>query len=342
MYSDLSPNQAKAFVDSEQIYRAHQDTLEKMLPYKGGMHWKTISGHQYLYRTVDSKGTAKSLGRRSEETEALYSQFHQRKEELAHRLSSQRQRLDEQIRMAKALRVGSAPRVLAEVCRALCEHDLMGKNVLIIGTNALYAYEALAGVRLQGDVTATQDVDLLFKHRSRLTAVASGIGPEGLMGILKAVDKTFEISQTQAFRAINAEGYMVDLIRQTPKPPWKSEPHNLGTQDKFVAADIPNMDWMLSSPSIRQFVVADNGLPFEMAAPDPRAFMLFKLWLSRQPDREPVKRVRDAAQAHVIEEVLRDRLPQFPMDWESTKAFPKALVEGAAKDRHGRQMKRGG
>jgi len=62
----------------------------------------------------------------------------------------------------------------------------MGKNVLIIGTNALYAYEALAGVRLQGDVTATQDVDLLFKHRSRLTAVASGIGPEGLMGIVNA------------------------------------------------------------------------------------------------------------------------------------------------------------
>jgi hypothetical protein len=70
--------------------------------------------------------------------------------ELEHRLKSQRERLDEHRRMARALRVGSAPPVLADVCRALCEHDLMGKNVLIIGTNAVYAYEALAGVRLQG------------------------------------------------------------------------------------------------------------------------------------------------------------------------------------------------
>lgn len=325
MFADLSPNQAKAFIDAEQLYRAHQDTREKMRPYKGGMHWKTISGQQYLYRTLDSKGTAKSLGARSEATEALHLQFHQRRGELEQRLAAQQQRLDEQRRMLKALRVGSAPRVMAEVCRALCDHDLMGKNVLIIGTNALYAYEALAGVRLQGDVTATQDMDVLFKHQTRLTAVAREIGPDGLMGVLKAVDKTFEISTTQAFRAINADGYMVDLIRQMPKPPWKSAPHNLGKDDAFVATDIANMDWMLSSPSIRQFAVADNGLPFELAVPDPRAFMLFKRWLSQQPDREPIKRTRDAAQAHVVSQLLQERLPQFHMASHSLKAFPKAI-----------------
>lgn len=325
MFADLSPNQAKAFVDAQQAYQACQDTQEKMKPYKGGMHWKTINGQQYLYRTLDGKGTARSLGPRSEETQALHMQFQQRRTELEQRLTTQQQRLDEQRRMARALRVGWAPRVLGEVCRALCEHDLMGKNVLIIGTNALYAYEALAGVRLQGDVTATQDMDVLFKHQSRLTAVARDIGPEGLMGVLKRVDRTFEISHTQAFRAINADGYMVDLIRQTPKPAWKTEPHNLGEHDAFVATDIANMDWMLSSPSIRQFVLADNGLPFEMVVPDPRAFMLFKGWLSRQPERESVKRTRDAAQARVVAQLLRDRLPQFPIAWDSLQAFPKAL-----------------
>jgi len=326
LFAELSPNQAKAFVDAEQLYRAHQDTRQKMQPYKGGMHWKTIRGQQYLYRTLDSKGTAKSLGARSEVTETLYNQFHQRRAELEQRLTAQQQRLDEQRRMIKALRVGSAPRVLAEICRALCDDDLMGKNLLIIGTNALYAYEALTGVHLQGDVTATQDMDMLFKQQSRLTAVARSIGPEGLIGVLKRVDKSFEISTTQAFRAINADGYMVDLIRQTPKPPWKTEPHNLGDNDAFVATDIANMDWMLSMPSIRQFAVADNGLPFELAVPDPRAFMLFKRWLSQQPEREPVKRTRDAAQAQVVARLLQDRLPQFPLDQDSLKAFPKALV----------------
>ncbi|MCW5221948.1 hypothetical protein D5041_20070 [Verminephrobacter aporrectodeae subsp. tuberculatae] len=329
MFSDLSPNQAKAFVDAEQGYRAHRDAQEKMHPYKGGMHWKHIAGKQYLYRTLDSKGTAKSLGPRSEETEALHSSFRQRRSELEHRLVSLDARVQEQTRMARALRVGAAPRVLAGVCRALCEHGLMGRNVLIIGTNALYAYEALAGVRLQSDVTATQDMDVLFKHKLRLKAVARNMGPEGFLGVLKTVDKSFEISATQPFRAINADGYMVDLIRQTPTPPWKSEPHNLGARDAFVAADIPNMKWMLSAPSLRQFVLADNGTPFEMEVPDPRAFMLFKSWLSMQADRDPVKRPRDALQARLLSALLRERLAQFPMDGPSMKTFPKVLVESS-------------
>lgn len=333
MFTDLSPNQAKAFVDAEQIYRAEQDTREKMQSYKGGMHWKTINGRQYLYRTLDSKGTAKSLGPRSQATEALHLQFHQRRGELEQRLAAQQKRMEEQRRMVKALRVGTAPRILAEVCRALCDHDLMGKNVLIIGTNALYAYEALAGVRLQSDVTATQDIDVLFKHQSRLTAVARGMAPEGLMGVLKTVDKTFEISQSQAFRAINADGYMVNLIRQTPKPPWKSEPYNLGESDAFVATDIAHMDWMLSSPSIRQFAIADNGLPFELAVPDPRAFMLFKSWLSKQAEREPIKRTRDAAQAQVLAQLLQERLPQFPLAEESLQSFPLALLSNRPEPR---------
>ncbi len=328
MFSDLSANQAKAFVDAEQAYRAMQDAQEKMRSYKGGMHWKTVKGHQYLYRTLDSKGTAKSLGPRSAHTEALHFGFHSRRSELEERMTLLQARLLEQKRMSRALRVGTAPRVLAEVCRALCENDLMGKNVLIIGTNAMYAYEALAGVRLHNDVTATQDMDVLFKHKSRLTAVARNMGPEGFFGVLKGVDKSFEMSHTQAFRAINADGYMVDLIRQTPTPPWKPEPHNMGEQDAFIATDIPNMKWMLSAPSLRQFVVADNGLPFEMEVPDPRAFMLFKHWLSLQPDREPVKKPRDAAQAQVMAVLLRDRLPQFKLESAAFKGFPKALLEG--------------
>ena len=328
MLADLSPAQAKAFVDAQQAYLAYQDAKGKMQPYLGGMHWKTVAGKEYLYRTLDSKGRAKSLGPKSEAAEALHEQFHRQRAVLQERLASMDKRLLEQRRIAKALRVGNAPAVLAEICRVLCDFDLMGKNIIVIGTNALYAYEALAGVRLQGDVTATQDVDLLFKHKARLTAVARDIGPDGLLGALKKADKTFEISDTQPFRAINGNGYMVDLIRQTPQPPWASEPHNLGADDAFVAADIPNMHWMLSMPSVRQFVLSANGQPFEMAVPDPRAFMLFKSWLSSQPDREPVKRGRDRLQAQVMAQLLEQKLPQFPMADAQLKAFPKHILAG--------------
>lgn len=271
---ELTPNQSKAFIDAEQAYRALQDAQEKARPYKGGMHWKTVHGKQYLYRTLDSKGRAKSLGPRDAETEALHAQFHSRRSELQARLISLESRLDEQTRMLRALRVGAAPRVLAKVCRALCAHDIMGKNVLIIGTNALYAYAAMAGVRLEEDITATSDMDM-----------------------------TFETTLAQPFKAINVDDDVVDQI------------------------DLPNMKWMLSAPTVRQFVVADNGTPFEMDVPDPRAFMLFKSWLSTQAEREPVKRGRDAAQAQAMFDLLKERLPQYPMDWAAFKAFPKRLIK---------------
>ncbi|MDI9334268.1 MAG: hypothetical protein QM533_07805 [Cytophagales bacterium] len=35
------------------------------------MHWKTVGAKEYLYRTLDGKGTAKSLGARSTETQAI-------------------------------------------------------------------------------------------------------------------------------------------------------------------------------------------------------------------------------------------------------------------------------
>jgi hypothetical protein len=326
VFTELSPSQAKAFIDAEQIHLALRDAQEKMQPYTGGMHWKTVNGKQYLYRTTDGRGTAKSLGPRCADTETLLQNFQQRRAELDARLATLEARQKEQTRMVRALRAGSAPPILARVCQALCLHKLMGSHILIIGTNALHAYEALAGVRFVGDVTATTDMDMLWKHKARLTAVARDIGPEGLLGVLKRVDKSFEIHGQQTFRAINADGYMVDLIRQTPTPPWKTEPHNLGEQDAFVATDLPNMKWMLSVPSVRQFVVADNGMPFEMAVPDPRAFMLFKAWLSTQPDREPVKRGRDAAQAQAMRQLLQDHLPQYPLTAAPLRAFPLEVI----------------
>jgi hypothetical protein len=137
VFSELSLNQAKTCVDAEQAYRACLDTQAKLRASRGGMHWKTIHGRQYLYRTLDSKGNAKSLGPRSESTAVIYAEFRQRRAELEQRLKSQRARLEEQTRMARALRVGSAPPLLAQVCRALCEHDLMGNKVLIIGSGAV-------------------------------------------------------------------------------------------------------------------------------------------------------------------------------------------------------------
>ena len=152
-------------------------------------------------------------------------------------------------------------------------------------------------------------------------------GADSLLGLLKKTDKTFEIMEHQRFRAVNSSGYMVDLIRQTPKPPWRSEPNQIGGADDFLATDLTHMDWMLSAPKLTQTVLAQDGRAFEMTVPDPRSYMLFKGWLSQQMERDPLKKGRDASQAKIVHQLLVEYLPQYPLDWTQFKSFPQGLTD---------------
>ena len=110
------------------------------------------------------------------------------------------------------------PRVAAEALRHLALQKLLGRNVWIVGTNALYAYEAAAGAYVDTSITAAGDLDIRWDARSRLTLVAdNNIDQIGLLDILRKADRSFELSGPRSFRAVNRDGYMVDLIKSEPK-----------------------------------------------------------------------------------------------------------------------------
>ncbi|AMY68855.1 hypothetical protein FALB51S_02532 [Frigidibacter albus] len=52
------------------------------------------------------------------------------------------------------------------------------------------------------------------------------------------------------------------------------------------------------------------------------------MWLSAREDRDPAKMLRDRQQAEVMVQVLRDRLPQFPLDAAFQAGLPKSLRAG--------------
>lgn len=325
MYAPLSNDQAKVLIDAEQLFGGYQDALVKYADYHGGMHWKTIAGKAYLYRTLDRKGNAKSLGVRSAETECTFEAFTSRKAMLKERVAELRTRLDVQKKVNAAYRLGHVPNEVAAVCQQLEKAQLMGTNIHIIGTNAIHAYAAMAGVRFSSDLMATSDVDLLWSHKSKISLAASAeISEGGLLGLLKRADSSYEIKDNQRFRAVSKTGFMVDLIRQTPTPPWRKEPDQFFAND-LVAVDIWNMKWLLSAPQITHPVIAVNGSVFNMSVPDPRAFAMFKLWLSRSDEREAVKKGRDKAQATAVIELIQDRLPHLANAWSTMKTFPKSV-----------------
>ncbi len=60
--------------------------------------------------------------------------------------------------------------------------------------------------------------------------------------------------------------------------------------------------------------------------PDPRAFSPHKIWLSEQPDREPVKKKRDRTQGLTVARLVVERLPQYPFKSSELRMFPMDLV----------------
>lgn len=320
MYSDLSNAQAKTVIDAEQAFEAYRDAVDKFAAYQGGMHWKTVKGRDYLYRTLDRKGNAKSLGPRSPETEAVQHSFVQRKAELKDRVDVLAERLNIQQKVNVAFRVGHVPNEVADVCIALDQLHLMGTNFMVIGTNAMHVYAAMTGTRFDSGVMATTGMSLV---------ATTELKHEGLLGLLKRADKSFEIRAGQSFRAVSKSGLMVDLIRQMPSPPWRSEPDKLtaSTAGDLVATDIWNMKWMLGAPKITQSVIAVNGRVLNMTCPDPRAFALFKLWLAQSDERDARKKGRDLAQALEVMRLIEDKLPHYRNSWQSLRSFPADVVQ---------------
>jgi hypothetical protein len=332
VFQELSDNQRRVYIDTSQLYEAYLSAYRKGRSYRGGMHWKKAKGREYLFRSRDRYGYGKSLGPRSPETEKILKEFRKNKQNAKERLENLKDRLKEQARFCKAAMIQRVPRVAAETLRHLDRQKLLGRNVLIVGTNALYAYEAAAGAYVDTSITATGDLDILWDVRSRLTLVADDIDKIGLLDILRKADRSFELSGPRSYRAINRDGYMVDLIKTEPKSILIRERTQMGGPGDLKAAEIKNLHWLISSPKIYQVVIGEDGFPAAISAPDPRAFALHKLWLSKQTRRNAVKKQRDNDQALAVANLIVKYLPQYQFKATELRMFPKAILKEAEKD----------
>jgi hypothetical protein len=89
----------------------------------------------------------------------------------------------------------------AKIVRALDRAGMLGSDIRVIGTNAIYAYEAAAGVRVDPGLTSTEDIDLSLDARGGLTFVASeNVSYPSLLQLLRKIDHSFERSKTDISR----------------------------------------------------------------------------------------------------------------------------------------------
>ncbi len=326
MFTNINEASAKQYIDAEQTWKALLVAERRAANYRGSMFWKRTGEREYLCRQYNAL-QSKSLGARTPETELILSEFKQGKAEADSNYKGLLEVVKRHMRVNTALRVGRTPNTVINLLEEIRKAGLQD-HFLVIGTNALYAYETHAGVRLNGDITATTDVDLLWDSRKRITLLSDGdehFSKHGLLGIIKKADASFELQPGGEYRAVNSSGYMIDLIKRRPKSLFDDkEPQQLiKNENDFWATKIINMDWLLSAPRFRQVVVGVNGGMAEMLTIDPRVFVLYKMHLSEKEDRDPVKKPRDIAQARAMFNLIQERLPHLA--FEKISSMPERL-----------------
>lgn len=329
----LNDQQRLFLVESTQLYWPWIQARQHLESYKYGMKWLTSKGNDYLYRVTDSSGNARSLGRRSPETEALFQSFTDGRNRARERFSGLDERLALQARLNKAVNLGRLPMVVSEILQAV-DLSKARDDFRVVGTHAIYAYESMAGVHIRMGLLASGDIDLLYDPRKKLSLVAKNLDGNGLLGLLRKVDSSFDVVNQESFRAVNKKGFMVDLIM--PKRDIRSNEKVAFAEGDLEAIEVPNLHWLANAPSVDSVIISSNGMPVRARVPDPRAFAVHKSWLSQQPDRDPVKKPRDLAQSKIVFDLLQEYLPIYPLNASAMRYIPKTVVESeiARADEH--------
>lgn len=245
------------------------------------------------------------------ETEALLAAFSEGRVAAQERLKLITEKIQEQSRLNKALRLNRVPRVVARVLRELDRAGLHD-SFTVIGTQALYAYEAAGGAHFLLELLASGDVDLRYDARQKMTVVSDKLDGEGLLGLLKKADKTFECVRENGYRAANAGQFMVDLV-VAPRGMQDSENITFAESD-LVATEVPGLQWLLNSPKLDAVAIDEDGWPVPMRVPYPRAFAMHKVWLSGLPEREPIKKPRDLEQAQAVAKLVQAEMPHLSFE----------------------------
>lgn len=312
---ELDAQALRQYLDAEKAFRACDEARREAQQVRGGMYWhkgsKSAPDVPYLVRT-SAAGGEKSLGACSPETEQIYAQFMARKQAAQERMRALRSELDRQRRLNRALRVGRVDPLVVKLLNQLRETGL-DAHFRVVGTHAIYAYEAAAGVRVHADALATRDIDLLWDVRKRVQfATRLARVDRSMLGVLRKVDPSFRLRDDQRYTAVNGQGFEVDVLRREQA---EDDPHPVRLsedEDDFWVVQARRAQVLLDAAPFTALVVATDGSMALMPTLDPRSFVSFKNWMAELPDRPLLRRRRDALQALVVQRMVADYLPLLP------------------------------
>lgn len=315
----FTPEQNRLRANLSSYYERWLDVARAAADLDYRLVWKTVNGVRYLYEIVDREGNGKSLGRESETLRQRFESFQVR------RLANKADRVEidavltETGRLYAALNLPMIDAGAAEVFRRADVAGMMGTQLLVVGTNAMAAYELEAGARAFLGFDSTADCDLAFGGHVATFAVSGTSMKRTLMSLLKEIDATYTANTERTFQARNRKAYEVELL-SAPSVMAKLPPGEL-----VPISNMFEQEWLLEGQPLTQTLCGLDRSAVRLVCPDPRWMALHKAWLADKPGRRSDKRPKDAAQGKRLFRLVTEYMPHYPVDATFAKALPAEL-----------------
>lgn len=308
-YLPLPEAAARQAIDSEAVFLEWSRVAKDARKFAGGMYFKREGSYEYLVRTSPDN-RQRRLGPRDERAEETLRAFTEGKKSTEARLRSLRESLRESERLNKALRVGRVPNLVVDVLNEL-ELAGLGEHFTVVGTHALYAYEAAASLRIEAGALATQDVDPLRDARKRVQFAGTMAGLDSsLLKLLQRADSSFRRMEGQIESAVNDRGFAVDFLRRMAA---EGDPHPYRfteDEDDLWPVQAQRAEDFHNAPRYERVVFSTTGRMALMRTVPPADFAEFKRWMAGLDDRPVGKRRRDKLQAEIVQQLLDEKLLQ--------------------------------
>ncbi len=319
----FSPDSGRVAANLEAAYEQWLDARQQLEDQPVSMYWQTKASGDYLAIKLRSTDSGTTMGPRSLETEAKLAEFVQHKAELKQRVSNADATIGDRAAQYRALRLPPIPDRQAEIVRALDVSKLLRNDLMVVGTNAFIAYSLLCNARFPTGVEETEDFDLAWCRGSGVSLTkAAAATPErrSLMAVLQGVDSTFRLNKNKPYQAVNASNYEVELlIAPSLAPLPKAE-----VFEPMVS--LTEQEWLLKGRPLTVVVATVRQRACPLYVPDPRWMALHKLWLSKKPERNALKKPKDLRQGDVLLSACRYFLADsYPLDIDFVLELPAEL-----------------
>jgi hypothetical protein len=305
-YIPFASEAQRNIANLEQGYSAWLDTARNLQELPASMYWGQKGEAEYLIAKLTAKDNGTAMGPRNAQTEQQFAQYTEEKQRLQERMAQHERMLAERVALYKT-RMFRLPQMLdlpGTILRQLDIEDLLGVDVMVVGTNAFSAYEIACGVRFPTGNEATEDFDLTWcrETKAALTFTAGFVvrkERKSLFAVLRDIDSSYRINRTKPYQAINDKQYEVELLAAPSV-------HPLPKTEAFAPMySLFEQESLLLGRPVSCVLATENGKACPLVVPDPRYMALHKLWLSRKPERKPSKKDKDQRQGYVLLDAVR-------------------------------------